>query len=264
MTDHDRGQLDTSGAEVYESVFVPALFGRFADPIADAAQPSPGDSVIDVACGTGVLTRAIRSRTSGRVVGVDLNPAMIAVAKRHEDDIEYVQGDATGLVFDDDTFELAVSQFGLMFLDDPSMGIREMLRVAGRGLVAVWDSIQSSDGYSTMQDLFRSELGEQAASSLDAPFAMGREGVLESVFEATEVGDVEYSTIEGTARFDSIGQWVTTEVRGWTLGDSVTEEQLAELIRAAQDALARFETEDGVVIGMTAKIASWEKGRNGA
>ncbi len=257
MTDHDRGQLDTSGAEVYESLFVPALFGRFANPIADAAQLASTDSVVDIACGTGALTRAIRARTKGRVVGVDISPAMIAVASRHGDDIEYVLGDAASLDFDDDSFDMAISQFGLMFLDEPSLGIREMVRAANRGLVAVWDSIERSDGYLSMQELFRSELGDAAASSLDAPFAMGRDGVLESLFDVADIKDVEFESIEGTGRFDSISKWVITEVRGWTLGDSVSDAQLTELTAKAEDHLARFATDDGVVFGMTAKVATW-------
>ncbi|HZD24102.1 MAG TPA: methyltransferase domain-containing protein [Acidimicrobiia bacterium] len=259
MSDHDRGRIDTNAAEVYESLFVPSLFGRFADPIADAAELRPGDSVVDIACGTGALTRAIRARTTGRVVGVDINPAMIVVASRTGDDIEYLEGDVASLMFDDDTFEVAVSQFGLMFFDNPSLAIRQMARVAGRGLVAIWDSIERSEGYLAMQELFRSELGEKAASSLDAPFAMGRDGVLESAFEAADIKNVEYASIEGTGRFQSIGQWVTTEVRGWTLGDSVTDQDLANLIVTAHDHLAPFAADDGIVFGMTAKIAAWKK-----
>ena len=258
MTDRDQGQLETRGAEVYESLFVPALFGRFANPIADTAELAPTDSVVDVACGTGALTRALRARTTGRVVGIDINPAMLAVASRHGDDIEYMQGDAANLDFDDDTFDVAASQFGLMFLDDPSLGIGEMTRTANRGLAAVWDSIERSDGYLSMQDLFRSELGKAAASSLDAPFAMGRDGVLESLFEDADVKHVEFTSIEGTGRFDSISQWVTTEVRGWTLGDSVSDAQLADLTAKADDHLARFTTDDGVVFGMIAKVAIWK------
>lgn len=258
MTDHDRGQLDTSGAEIYESLFVPSLFGRFANPIAETAGLSPTDDVIDVACGTGALTRAVRARTTGRVVGLDINPAMIAVASRLSDDIEYVQGDAANLDFVDDSFDVAVSQFGLMFLDEPPLGIKEMGRVANRGLVAVWDSIERSDGYLSLQELFRSELGNEAASSLDAPFAMGSDEVLESLFDAADVEHVEFTSIKGTGRFESISQWVTTEVRGWTLGDSVSDAQLGQLTDKAETHLAPFVTEDGVVFGMTAKVATWK------
>ena len=259
MTDHDRGQVDTTAAEVYDSLFVPSLFGRFADPIAEAAVIGGTDSVLDVACGTGALTRAILGYTSGRVVGIDINPGMIAVAGRGGNDIEFAEGDASNLSFDDDTFDVAVSQFGLMFLDDPSQGITEMTRVSNRAVVAVWDSIERSDGYFAMQELFRSELGNDAASSLDAPFAMGRDGALKDVFEDAKIPDVEYRSIRGTGRFDSISQWVTTEVRGWTLGNSVSDDQLDNLIGVAEDTLGRFATDQGCVFGMTAKLAFWSK-----
>ncbi len=257
MTDHDRGQIDTSGADVYEALFVPALFGRFADPIADAAEIGPTDSVVDVACGTGVLTRSLRSRTSGPVVGVDVNPAMVAVARRHGGDIEFRQGDALDLQFGDGTFDVATCQFGVMFYPDPGRGIAEMARVAHRGTLAVWDSIERSEGYAAMQELFRDELGEDAAASLDAPFAMGKDGVLEASFESAGLTGVAYLRIQGTGRFASIEQWVTTEVRGWTLGDSVSDRQLADLVSVARSRLGRFVTPEGCEFGMTAKVASW-------
>lgn len=256
MSDHDRGQLDTSGAEVYASLFVPALFGRFARPVADAAGIGRSESVVDVACGTGVLAGEVRDRTSGEVVGVDVNPAMVAVARRMRDDIDFVEGDAADLPFADGTFDVAVSQFGLMFIEDPGAAVREMVRVARRGLVAVWAGIEHSDGYSALQELFRSELGDDAAGSLDAPFGMGREGVLASVFESVGL-DVEVLEIGGTARFDSIDQWVTTEVRGWTLGDSVPDDRLAELIAVAEVRLGDFEGAEGVEFAMAALAARW-------
>ncbi len=257
MTDHDRGQIDTSAAEVYDEFFVPALFGRFVEPIADASKVGPADSVVDLACGTGALTRAVRSRTSGRVVGVDVNPAMVAVARRYGGDIEYREGDATDLTFENRAFDVATCQFGLMFYPDPSRGIAEMARVAGRGTVAVWDSIDRSEGYTAMQELFRDELGDDAAASLDAPFGMGADGVLEALFAAAGVSGVSYSSIEGSGRFASVKEWVTTEVRGWTLGDSVSDKQLADLVLVAQERLGRFATSSECVFGMAARVATW-------
>ncbi len=257
MTDHDRGQIDTGAAEVYDRFFVPALFGRFVEPIADATNVGPGDSVVDLACGTGALTRALRNRTTGRVVGVDVNPAMVAVARRQGGNIEYREGDALDLGFPDRAFDVATCQFGLMFYPEPSRGIAEMARVAGRGTVAVWDSIDRSEGYAAMQELFRDQLGDDAAASLDAPFAMGREGVLEALFAKAGVSSVSYSRIEGSGRFASVEEWVTTEVRGWTLGDSVSDEQLADLVAAARERLGRFATANECVFGMAARVATW-------
>ena len=75
-------QAQVDAAKAYEALFVPALFGQWVSRVADAAQVQPGQRVLDVACGTGVLARAILSRAgpSGQVVGLDPNPAMLAVS----------------------------------------------------------------------------------------------------------------------------------------------------------------------------------------
>ncbi len=257
MTEDDRGQVDTSGAEVYDALFVPALFGRFAEAVADSARLGSDDDVVDVACGTGALTRCLRDRTAGRVVGVDVNPAMVAVARRHGGEIDYQVDDATSLGFGDDHFDVATCQFGVMFYPEPGRGIAEMARVARRGVVAVWDSINQSPGYLAMQALFRDELGDDAAASLDAPFAMGEDGRLEKAFAEAGVPRVACESIPGTARFESIDQWVTTEVRGWILGASVSDEQLDELLVVARERLVGFSAPDGCVLGIAAKVARW-------
>lgn len=257
MADHDRGQIETGAAEVYESLFVPALFGRFSADVLGVAAPGAGEDVVDVACGTGALTRRVREHTSGRVVGVDLNPAMLEVAGRRGPDIDWIEADAAALPFDDEAFGLATCQFGLMFFPEPIACLAEMKRVARRGTVAVWDAIDRSPGYAAMQELFRDELGDDAASSLDAPFALGAPGILEDLVASAGITHPEFASIAGTGRFASIAEWVTTEVRGWTLGASVDDDRLADLITVADDRLAEFATDDGAVFGIAAKAAYW-------
>lgn len=137
-------------ARVYDDLFVPTLFGRFSQKVAESASIGPADAVLDVACGTGALTRELRRRTTGRVVGLDANPAMPAVADAHGGVIEYIEGDATALPFLDRVFAAATCRFGLMFMPDPGRALAEMGRVAGGGNVAVWDAIERSSGYSAM------------------------------------------------------------------------------------------------------------------
>lgn len=75
-------QRSLEAAEAYESKFVPALFGEWAPHLVDAAGVAPGHSVLDVACGTGMVTREVANRLGGdgKVVGVDVNEAMLTVA----------------------------------------------------------------------------------------------------------------------------------------------------------------------------------------
>lgn len=257
MSDHDSGQVEANAAVVYDEFFVPALFGRFAEQVADAAEIGAGDAVIDVACGTGALTRAVRRRTSGEVTGVDISSDMLAVARRHGGDVNYRVADAQQLPFEAAEFDLAVSQFGVMFLPDPAAGVAEMARVARRGLVAVWDGIGRSDGYTAMQELFRDELGDDAAASLDAPFSMGEDGVLDGIIAAAGVADAAFASVSGTGRFASVAEWVRTEVRGWTLGESVSDQRLAALVAVAERRLDRFQTPSGCEFGMGVRVARW-------
>jgi ubiquinone/menaquinone biosynthesis C-methylase UbiE len=84
VSDSERGQVTSSAAEVYEEFFVPALFQEWSDRVADTITIRAGDRVLDVACGTGVLTRAVAARVgpSGAAIGLDVNEGMLTVARR--------------------------------------------------------------------------------------------------------------------------------------------------------------------------------------
>jgi ubiquinone/menaquinone biosynthesis C-methylase UbiE len=94
-------QITAEQAEMYEATFVPAVFADWAPPLVDAAGIQPGQSILDVACGTGIVARTAAASvgSTGRVVGLDLNDAMLGVARRVRPDIEWRQGDAASLPF---------------------------------------------------------------------------------------------------------------------------------------------------------------------
>ena len=143
-----QGQVSGHAAEVYETFFVPALFAPWAPRVADAALLAPGQKVLDVACGTGVLAReaALRVAPDGTVTGLDRNEGMLAVARRAAPGLDWRSGVAEALPFPDRAFDAVVSQFGLMFFDDRAAALREMWRVLRPGgrLVLV-DSLQRGD-----------------------------------------------------------------------------------------------------------------------
>jgi demethylmenaquinone methyltransferase/2-methoxy-6-polyprenyl-1,4-benzoquinol methylase len=98
-----------------------------------------GGSALDVACGSGKLTAALAriAGSSGRVVGLDFSVEMLEVARREHPGIEFVEGDALNLPFDDATFDASTIAFGLRNLADPVRGLREMLRVVRRRAVVL-------------------------------------------------------------------------------------------------------------------------------
>ncbi len=229
------GQVVDSAAAFYEDYFVPALFAQFAGPVCDAAAIGDGMAVLDVACGTGALTREALTRVgaSGRAVGLDRNIAMLSVARRNTPGGEYFEGMAEALPFEDDSFDAVVSQFGLMFFENRLDGLAEMGRVARPGAriaVAVWAGLDHTPGFRELAGVFDDALGREAGDSLRVPMSLGDRDALAAMAKSAGLTDAATQWAAGTARFPSIAQFVTTEVRGWALSDSVDDRTLAELI----------------------------------
>ena len=252
METTDRGQVSRTAAEVYEEFFVPALFAEWGPRVAEAAQVQPGQRVLDVACGTGVLTRAVAERAgaTGSVVGLDVNAGMLAVAAQTSPHIEWRQAPAEALPFPDQSFDVVVSQFGLMFFEDRSAALQEMVRVLrphGRLAIAVWDSLENTPGYAAMVELLQRLFGDEAANGLRNPYNLGDVATLRAVFRDAGLADARIHTLPGTARFPSIQSWVFTDIKGWTLADSIDDEQYARLLTAAEKTLQPFATATGTV-----------------
>jgi demethylmenaquinone methyltransferase / 2-methoxy-6-polyprenyl-1,4-benzoquinol methylase len=106
-----------------------------------------GWSAVDVACGSGKLTAELArlAGSTGRVVGLDFSAEMLDVARRDHQGIEFVEGDALNLPFDDASFDVSTIAFGLRNLADPVRGLREMLRVVKRRAL-VLEFVRPPDG----------------------------------------------------------------------------------------------------------------------
>ncbi|KAB2861131.1 MAG: methyltransferase domain-containing protein [Anaerolineae bacterium] len=253
MDNFDRGQVSDKAAEVYEDFFVPALFQEWAGRVADAAHIQKGQHVLDVACGTGILARTIAERLGegGSIVGLDINNGMLAVATHKAPSIDWRHGTAEALPFDNDSFDVVVSQFGLMFFENRPLALQEMVRVLrtrGHFAIAVWDSLDHTPGYFTLVNLLQRLFGEEVANSLRAPFVLGEPPVLRKLFGEAGILEATITTMRGTAHFPSIQSWVYTDVKGWVLADMLNDRQFELLLREAEQALSPYVTPEGEVV----------------
>jgi SAM-dependent methyltransferase len=139
--------------ELYDRLAVPLLFDAYARETADRIAALKPSDVLEVAAGTGAVTRAM-ARLLGpevRIVATDINQPMIDLAMRKQADdsrILWQQADALALPFESRAFDIVVCQFGAMFLPDKIKGFREAcraLRPGGHYLLAIWDKLATSD-----------------------------------------------------------------------------------------------------------------------
>lgn len=248
----DKGQVNQAAARIYEEFFVPALFQQWPEQMLAWAEVGSGHTVLDVGCGTGVLARAAFERVvpGGQVVGLDVNPAMLGVARDRQPEIEWCQGAAEELPFETASFDRIFCQFALMFFEDREQALREMLRALRPGgvLVAcVWDALESSPGYAAAVALLDRVVGRAAGDALRAPFCLGDEGRLRQLLDAAGCADAMMKRLPGTARFPSIERWVHTDIKGWTLADLLDAAAYARLQREAPRELGRWAQPDGSV-----------------
>jgi ubiquinone/menaquinone biosynthesis C-methylase UbiE len=243
-----------AAATAYEEFFVPAMFAHWAPRVADAAQVRHGQRLLDVACGTGVLAREAARRVGnrGKVVGLDSNPGMLAVAARVAPLLEWQCGDAQALPFPDGSFDVVASQFGLMFFGDRVRALREMLRVlvpGGRLVACVWDAIDNIPAYALELDLLARLAGDAAAAALQAPFALGERKQVEQLFEDAGAEGVTAVTLTGAARFPSIREMIEADVRGWLplAGVVLTEAQSHAIVEQSEQVFQPYVDERGRV-----------------
>jgi ubiquinone/menaquinone biosynthesis C-methylase UbiE len=136
----------------YDRYLGPLFFDQYAEDLAARVPVADGLRVLEVACGTGIVTRRLVARLAGRrarVVATDLNEAMFAHARTRlpgPDDATYRTADGTSLPFESGSFDVVVCQFGIMFMDKAA-AMAEVLRVlrpGGAYLLNTWDSLEQN------------------------------------------------------------------------------------------------------------------------
>jgi len=269
MSKTEGWQVSEKAAAIYDSFFVPAIFGAWAPVVARAAGVAAGDRVLDVACGTGVLARHAADLVGegGHVTGLDINPGMLAVASKAAPDIAWQQGDATNLPFGDGQFNRVVSQFGLMFFPDRVAALREMWRVlapGGRLAVAAWASVDEAAGYRRLIEIATTHTNAEAASVFAAPFVLGDRGDLMRIAADAGLSAPTLALERGQVRFPSVSEFVRIEVKGSPLSETLDQAAMDRLAHACETALAAYVQSSGeLVMPIAAHIVTAARGTDG-
>jgi SAM-dependent methyltransferase len=255
-------QVEATAAETYEAQLVPAYFAPWAPRVVDAADVAPGDWVLDVACGTGIVAREAATRVGprGRVTGLDLNLGMLAVARRFRADIVWQPGDAEALPFADGAFDRVLCQFALMYFPNRVTALREMRRVlapSGTVVVAVWAALDRESPFALLGEILERHVGREAADIVLSPFVLGDLDGVRSLLTAADLDVMRAETQTAPTTFRSVDVFVHAEVAGTPLagllrerGDAVYR-QVFEETRAA---LLPYCNDHGLTFPMAAHL----------
>ncbi|SEF11792.1 Ubiquinone/menaquinone biosynthesis C-methylase UbiE [Rhizobiales bacterium GAS191] len=269
MNQQGQWQVAGSAPEVYERELVPAVFGVWAPILVELAHPREGERVLDVACGTGIVARIVAERvgTTGAVVGVDLNPGMLTVARsvastgsRSGAPIEWREANADKLPFPGESFHVVYCQLGLQFFADRVAALREMRRVLcaeGRLALMVWRSIHESPGFAVLAESLERHVGQAAAAIMRAPFSLSDADELTALVRAAGFQDIAIQQRAGTVRFPSVDKFVLSYVAGSPLAGPVSQANDAmrgALIGDVSNALGQYKNITGLAFPIAAHL----------
>jgi ubiquinone/menaquinone biosynthesis C-methylase UbiE len=244
--------LSLDQAHAYEQLFVPALFAQWVPTLLECAKVAAGQRVLDVACGTGVAARGAAAAVgpAGHVSGVDLNPAMIQVARECAPGIEWRVGDASKLPYEDEAFDAVLCQSALFFFPDSASAVREMSRVlvlGGTVAVQTYAELEEQPGYRPFVDTVVRHAGPDARSLLGTYWSKGRLDELRALFADAGLEVTEARTLLGTVTFPSVDALVQTEIRATPLAERIDEVAYGAISENVRKVLERYADAEGMV-----------------
>jgi SAM-dependent methyltransferase len=260
-----RFQLQGDAAEHYERWVVPFVVGPWAPGLLDLARLRAGERVLDIACGTGVVSRLAARRVTpgGTVTGLDLNEGMLAVARRlllpPGLAIDWRQGSALALPAADGTFDVALCQQGLQFFPDRLKALGEMRRVltpTGRVALSVWTG--PSPYFVAQREGLARYVSVEAATSSAAAFSLGGAAELRHLLEDAGFRAVVIHHVSMTLRLPPPEEFLLRHLSAVPAGELVAaagEEARAALVAHMKEATRAYVDGYGLAVPQEVNVA---------
>jgi SAM-dependent methyltransferase len=250
----------------YHDFFAP-ITALAIEPLLTAAHVVPGCRLLDVACGSGVLT-GHAARRGVAAFGVDVAPRMIELARSLHAGVEFCEGDVEGLPFEDSGFEAVVCNFGIGHFPSAERAMTECTRVLRqRGHLAVswWDLPSRARIQGLFVDALR-EVGATPPSDVPAGppiFRYSEDGELRRLLERAGLVDVTIQQYSNTCRADSVDKMWAGSMGSLARTSAMVLAQTPEMqkrIRAAYDRLAEtYKDERGLAVPISFKVAAGQR-----
>lgn len=252
--------------EMYERWLVGPLFRPWAEMMLGEAQLSPGNRVLDIACGTGIVARVARERLGGaaHIVGVDASSDMLAVARGVAPGIDWREGNASALPLEDgESFDVVVCQQGLQFFPDKPRAAAEMRRalvVGGRLAVATWRSDEEVSFFLELRRVAERRLGAIA----DQRYGFGESAPVEALLRDGGFGDVRSRATSLTIHFDDGAAFlrlnamalVGMSAAGKAMSDEERKRVVADIVIESEPVLQSYTDGSGVTFAVRANLAT--------
>jgi ubiquinone/menaquinone biosynthesis C-methylase UbiE len=217
--------------ENYDRYLGPVIFEPYAEDLASRLKNEKLDRVLEIACGTGIVTRRMRDAlpVNAEIVATDLNPDMFEFAKakfRTGENVVWQQADASALPFPDRSFDAIVCQFGYMFVPDKPVAMREANRVLKPGatfLFNVWDSFEANPFAEIAHSTIASFFDRDPPRFYEIPFSLYDCNEVRELLRNASFEKIESFSETKPCRSKSAKDFATGLVRGNPVGTEATE-----------------------------------------
>jgi ubiquinone/menaquinone biosynthesis C-methylase UbiE len=268
MTASTQWQLAQEAAERYESILVPAILGPFAEALVDRVDIRPGDVVLDVGCGTGAAARfaAARAGVSGRVVGIDVNAGMLAVARTipasaGSAPLEWHEADACALPVEDASADVALCAQTIQFLPERGRALGEMrrtLRPGGHLAASVWCPLDDNPYFESLVRAMEQRIGSDTAKGLRAAFGLANADELKALVADAGFDDVVSTSATLNLELPPLSEFVPRHISATPMAAgyaAATENARAAVIRDVVEGMARYGAATGARIPFRSHVA---------
>ena len=210
--------------EYYDRIMGPAQFDAYAADLVRRLPAKPAGDVLEIACGTGIVTRRLRERLEPavRLVATDLSEAMLAYARgKVPGDIDWKTADAAKLPFGDESFGAAVCAFGVMFVPDKKAAFGEARRVLKKGgtfLFNVWDGLENNPHGRAASGVMESMFPGDAEMKFSGPYAFNDRAVIRSLLSGARFEEVRMEPVRLAVGCPSASEFAAGQVKGTPRG----------------------------------------------